>query len=162
MKAVAITRTTEPRDVRGAVNTLALALREDADYRLGWEANIAMAFVDAMGRLKAELGKKSSLNKSEIHQAANEAAAQFLAELQRGATEIEPQCGLCGGEEFEPSEARSARWRITCTSCTLSRLIVKAQASAEALDEPNFSDAIDRYCSHTANVRKAFLSGEKK
>lgn len=29
-------------------------------------------------------------------------------------------------------------------------------------DEPNFSDAIDRYCSHTANVRKAFLSGEKK
>ncbi len=114
MKAVAITRTTEPRDVRGAVNTLAPALREDADYRLGWEANIAMAFVDAMGRLKAELGKKSSLNKSEIHQAANEAAAQFLAELH------------------------------------------------EALDEPNFSDAIDRYCSHTANVRKAFLSGEKK
>ena len=52
-------------------------IRDDEELFFGYQSNIAMAFVDEMQRSK-EKHNKQSLNKSEIHIAANEAAKNFL------------------------------------------------------------------------------------
>lgn len=56
-------------DVKKAVEVLVRALKADRQYRLGWQANIAMAFKD-------EYGKNETL-----HQKANAAANRFLSNL---------------------------------------------------------------------------------
>ena len=63
-----------------AVNHLTAELKKDADFRRTYEANIAMAFVDAFN--KANGNKKEFLKylfyENGLHEIANEAADNFL------------------------------------------------------------------------------------
>ncbi len=63
-------------EVKEAVQTLVKALKEDEGYRIGWQANIAMAFVDEHARRIEKVGEP--LSNGEIHAVANEAANHFL------------------------------------------------------------------------------------
>lgn len=62
-----------------AIDVLRKALKKDPDYRIGWQANIAMAFVDEARRNKKEI-RGSYKN---VHKAANKAANTFLENLIR-------------------------------------------------------------------------------
>jgi len=55
--------------LKNAVEVLREALKTDEGYRIGWQANIAMAFKDEYYRSK---------NKEEIHEIANKASDNFL------------------------------------------------------------------------------------
>jgi len=55
-----------------AINTLTRALRKDPGFRIGWKANIAMAFVDTYGQQKGRTGRVK------VHKIANDAAEHFL------------------------------------------------------------------------------------
>lgn len=59
--------------IKNALEVIAEALRTDEGYRIGWQANIAMAFKDeyARNRLKYK-------TKQDIHNIANTAADNFL------------------------------------------------------------------------------------
>lgn len=50
-------------------------------YRVGWKANIAMAFVDEMSRYRMASGK-TTVPRRVIHQIANTAAENFLTALE--------------------------------------------------------------------------------
>jgi len=55
-----------------AIGTLTRALKKDEGYRIGWKANIAMAFVDTYRQQKGRTGY------AKVHKIANEAAEHFL------------------------------------------------------------------------------------
>ncbi len=59
-----------------AMNTLTTALKSDDGYYMSWQANIAMAFVDAVSRVDIT-------DKKELHEVANVAAKDFLENLCR-------------------------------------------------------------------------------
>ena len=58
-----------------AIHRVCEEIRNDKDYRIGWETNIAMAFKDAYNFS----GKKH--NRQEVHEIANKAATAFLDQL---------------------------------------------------------------------------------
>ena len=60
-----------------AVNKLTEEMKKDPSYRIGWQANIAMAFYDRAYQYKKENNKKV-LSQNDIHIVANEAADNFL------------------------------------------------------------------------------------
>lgn len=64
-------------NVKEAVKTLTIALEADEGLRLGYQANIAMAFKDEYKRKQVE---KSDINDFDIHEIANKAADNFLKE----------------------------------------------------------------------------------
>lgn len=55
-----------------AIKVLTKHLKEDEGYRLGWQANIAMTFVDMVSFSDIEVDKQF------IHRIANEAAINFI------------------------------------------------------------------------------------
>lgn len=59
-----------------AVTTLKRNLKKDEGYRFAWQANIAMAFYDEFRRSKPK-------NLTQVHEAANKAAKEFLTLLCR-------------------------------------------------------------------------------
>ena len=58
-----------------AINRVCEEIKNDKGYRIGWEANIAMAFKDAFDFS----GHKH--DKEVVHEVANKAAAAFLDQL---------------------------------------------------------------------------------
>lgn len=60
-----------------AAKTLTDAIKQDAALYIAYQANIAMAFVDAVARFRSQTNKRF-LNRRELHQVANEAADNFL------------------------------------------------------------------------------------
>ncbi len=66
--------------VEEAVKTLAKAFKDDESFRIAWQANIAMAFVDDCHWYKEKHNKKY-LSRTDIHAIANTAADRFLAML---------------------------------------------------------------------------------
>lgn len=62
-------------NTKEAVRTLTERLQVDEGLRLGYQANIAMAFKDEYKRKRVE---KSDINDSDIHEIANKAADNFL------------------------------------------------------------------------------------
>ena len=62
-------------NTKEAVKTLTERLQADEGLRLGYQANIAMAFKDEYKRKRVE---KSDINDSDIHEIANKAADNFL------------------------------------------------------------------------------------
>jgi DNA-directed RNA polymerase specialized sigma54-like protein len=63
--------------IQQAVQTIAKALREDADYHHGWQSNIAVTLIDGVERAGYRLPN--------LHDIANKAAQDFLAQLMRNA-----------------------------------------------------------------------------
>jgi len=61
-----------------AVDTLTEALINDKDYYVAWQTNIAMEFKDEW---QCKRSKKKYLNAQDVHEIANEAAHNFLANL---------------------------------------------------------------------------------
>lgn len=61
--------------VKDAIQILVEALKTDESCRIGWQANIAMAFKDEFYRINPELKNTSSY---ELHLIANKAADNFL------------------------------------------------------------------------------------
>jgi hypothetical protein len=59
-----------------AIDTLKKSLKKDESYRMSWQANIAMAFYDEFRRSKPK-------NLTQVHEAANKAASEFLTLLCR-------------------------------------------------------------------------------
>ena len=58
-----------------AVKTLVEALKTDESYRIGWQANIAMAFKDEFTKTNPDLKSTSDY---ELHIIANQASNNFL------------------------------------------------------------------------------------
>jgi hypothetical protein len=67
-----------------AIETLSKALKEDSDYRMSWQANIAMAFQDEFER-GAEFNTTplTNVERDALHTVANKAADNFLNNLTR-------------------------------------------------------------------------------
>jgi len=63
-------------EIQNAIKVLTKALKADPGYRIGWQANIAMAFYDEYQR---QLGKK--LPSDILLDVANKAANNFLDNL---------------------------------------------------------------------------------
>ena len=63
--------------LQNAVKCLIKNLKEDSAYRLGWQANIAMAYKDNWEWYKKKTGKKV-MNNNDRHIIANNAADYFL------------------------------------------------------------------------------------
>ncbi len=61
--------------VSDAMNVITKALKEDDEYKNGWQANVAMAFIDETER---HLGERIELTYQEV---ANNAADNFLTLL---------------------------------------------------------------------------------
>lgn len=66
-----------------AVQILITALKTDESYRVGWQANIAMAFKDEFYRINPDLKNTSDY---ELHIIANQASNNFLNLLCEDAT----------------------------------------------------------------------------
>ena len=68
--------------IKEAVDVLVKKLKEDPGYRIGWEANIAMAFYDEFTRRNLSPCDIDQLTnqelRDEIHSIANRAADNFL------------------------------------------------------------------------------------
>ena len=60
-----------------AINHLKNKLKQDENYRRGWIANIAMAFIDNENWYKNKTGK-NYLNRNDKYTIANNAAEHFL------------------------------------------------------------------------------------
>lgn len=60
--------------IHKAIDTLQRSLKKDEGYRYSWQANIAMAFYDEFRRSKPK-------NLTQVHEAANKAASNFLDTL---------------------------------------------------------------------------------
>ncbi len=60
-----------------AIAHLVMELSSDPSYRIGWQANIAMAFCDAVAQYRKRSGKKY-LSAVEIHKLSNDAANNFI------------------------------------------------------------------------------------
>ncbi len=63
--------------LKEAIRVITTEITNDVDYRRGWSANIAMAYIDCERWYKQETGKKH-LNKQDRHIVANNAAEHFL------------------------------------------------------------------------------------
>lgn len=63
------------KQVKDALNVICNAIKKDKGYRIGWEANIAMAFKDQFHFS----GHKH--DPEIVHEVANKAAAAFLDQL---------------------------------------------------------------------------------
>ena len=63
-----------------AITKIATEMKNDPSYRIGWQANIAMSFCDAISQFKRKNNKKQ-LSYKEIHECANIAANSFLNQL---------------------------------------------------------------------------------
>lgn len=61
-------------DLADAISVLVRALKKDDNYRMTWQANIAMAFQDEFHRSHRHCG---------VHEMSNEAAKNFLSNLMR-------------------------------------------------------------------------------
>jgi hypothetical protein len=66
--------------IEDAVKTLTGELMTDPNYRISWQANIAMAFYDCANQYRKKKGKKY-LSMVDIHTIANDAANNFLNRL---------------------------------------------------------------------------------
>jgi hypothetical protein len=65
--------------IKKEIDVLRKTLKEDKDYYIGWQANIAMAFKDEYWRYQNECGLiPSQAVIAEIHVIANNAAKNFL------------------------------------------------------------------------------------
>lgn len=64
-----------------AVNTLIEALENDPDYRIAWQANIAMAFYDNVHWNR--VNGKRLMSRAKAHEIGNQAAEHFLKLLCR-------------------------------------------------------------------------------
>lgn len=67
-------------ELEKAINILQTALKSDPGYKIGWVANIAMAYIDSEHWYKQKIGKKY-LNKEDKHIIANNAAENFIRNL---------------------------------------------------------------------------------
>lgn len=68
-------------EVSEAIKIICLALKEDPQYYITWQANIAMSFKDEYSRIKNEArvkGGPKAVNRLNVHNIANNAAKQFL------------------------------------------------------------------------------------
>lgn len=65
-------------DCKEAMDVVTKALREDPGYYIGWQANIAMAFID---EYKRRLGMERTTEI--LHEIANQAAKNFLDLLKK-------------------------------------------------------------------------------
>jgi hypothetical protein len=65
-------------NTKDAMDHLKKVLKEDVDYRIGWQANIAMAFKDHWALTKKKEGESEA---EYIHRIANGAADVFLEQL---------------------------------------------------------------------------------
>ena len=63
-------------DIKEAIGIITTEMKNDTDYYMGWQANIAMAFKDEYDR-----NEKSYKNREDIHKIANQAAKNFLSIL---------------------------------------------------------------------------------
>lgn len=63
--------------IKKAIKTLIKAMNEDPGYRIGWQANIAMAFIDSEHNYRRK-NFKGYLNRTDKHNIANDAANNFL------------------------------------------------------------------------------------
>lgn len=61
--------------LKDAVQVLVEALQKNEGYRIGWQANIAMAFKDEFYRINSKLKDTSDY---ELHLIANKASNNFL------------------------------------------------------------------------------------
>ena len=61
-----------------AVRTLSLALKEDPELRMTYQANIAMAFKDEVAQHRRPI---TTFSNSDVHEIANKAANAFLNNL---------------------------------------------------------------------------------
>jgi hypothetical protein len=64
-----------------AVATIAEALRNDPDYFISWQANIAMSILDEFERIKEERGVQLAVE--DIHGICNRGAKHFLKLLSK-------------------------------------------------------------------------------
>lgn len=64
--------------LKNAVEVLREALKTDEDYRIGWQANIAMAFKDEFWRVCTTHQHLDLLDDEIIHEIANKASDNFL------------------------------------------------------------------------------------
>lgn len=63
-----------------AIKIITNAIKTDEGYKIGWVANIAMAYIDNEHWYKQKTGKKY-LNKKDKHIIANNAAENFIKQL---------------------------------------------------------------------------------
>lgn len=64
-------------EIKNAIKLFKTSFEKDEGFRIGYQANIAMAFVDNY-RWYQEKHNKTVLNNKEIHEVANNAANYFL------------------------------------------------------------------------------------
>lgn len=64
--------------LKEAVSVLVEALKTDEGYRIGWQANIAMAFKDEFWRTCTTHKHLDLMDKEALHNIANTAADNFL------------------------------------------------------------------------------------
>ncbi len=62
---------------KSIISDLQKALLDDSDYFNGWQANIAMSFIDEFRRVKGD----DFIKYEELHLIANESAISFLNKL---------------------------------------------------------------------------------
>lgn len=67
-------------ELQNAIEILQKYLKKDEGYKIGWIANIAMAYIDNEHWYKQKTGKKY-LNKKDKHIIANNAAENFIKQL---------------------------------------------------------------------------------
>ncbi len=73
-------------------------------------------------------------------------------------TKNEPQCGFCGGTEFDFMEDLGEWMFCGCGSpCNMWMNLRKADPTRDADEEPNRSTAIDRYAGHTKRLAMQIL-----
>ena len=61
--------------IKKAMGIISLELKNDPDYYIAWQANIAMAFKDEVNRLKPITNR---WDRQDVHEIANQAAKNFL------------------------------------------------------------------------------------
>ena len=66
----------EETEISKAVKVLTQAIKEDPDFYIAYQANIAMQFYDEYRRRRKDKG--SSLNITEVHEVANQGAKNFI------------------------------------------------------------------------------------
>lgn len=66
--------------IRHRITPLLEALKDEG-YRISWQSNIAMAFVDEVARYRRE-NNKTNLSRGVVHDIANKAAENFLTALE--------------------------------------------------------------------------------
>lgn len=79
MVNLSVEETNKSVTVPAAVMTLIEALESDPEYRVSWQANIAMAFQDAYAQYQNTVDEQHQvMSKTDIHAISNEAANNFL------------------------------------------------------------------------------------